>query len=187
MCQVNHTWKLLAVWWQARRSRNHQMTYRSFSPMACLKSQINTGPHALNETSHSFMTCVKKLVSCSVVKRQIYCRGGTLRLTVMGKAVVVARWWIWLHKNTLEVLEKVDFLILNQFLCRCSFLLRLCQGSVVEGIIRHVEPRGCLFSPWKTHLWCLLTFCIHYLLLKNFDLLTMQPARNIDSPFRDNF
>lgn len=64
------------------------MTYCLFSPMAHLKSQINTGPYALNEMSHSFMTCVKKLVSCSVVKRQIYCRKGTLCLTVMGKAVV---------------------------------------------------------------------------------------------------
>lgn len=64
------------------------MTYCLFSLMARLKSQINTGPHALNEMSHSFMTCVKKLVSCSVAKRQIYCCKGTLRLTVMGEAVV---------------------------------------------------------------------------------------------------
>lgn len=59
------------------------MTNRLFSPMARLKSQIN-----MNEMSHSFMTCVKKLVSCLVVKRKIYCRKGMMCLTVMGKAVV---------------------------------------------------------------------------------------------------
>lgn len=64
------------------------MTNRLFSPMARLKSQINMGPHALNEMSHSFMTYVKKLVSCLVVKRKIYCRKGMMCLTVMGKAVV---------------------------------------------------------------------------------------------------
>lgn len=80
-----------------------------FPPMACLKSQINTGPCALNEMSRSFMTCVKKLVSCSVVKRQIYCRKGTPGLTVMGKAVVATEWWIWLDKNTPEVWKKWIF------------------------------------------------------------------------------
>lgn len=64
------------------------MTYRLFSPMTRLKSQINTGPCAPNEMSHSFMTCVKKLVSCFVLKKQIYCSDGTMCLTVMGEYVV---------------------------------------------------------------------------------------------------
>lgn len=108
-----HPWRL-CVKWTALLSfwlfcdrpvvrETHQMTHRFFSPMACLKSQINTGPYALNEMSRSFMTCVKKLVSCSLVKRQIYCHKGTLGLTVMGKAVVATEWWICLDKNTPEV------------------------------------------------------------------------------------
>lgn len=50
-----------------------------------VQSQINTGPHVLNEMSHSFMTCVKKLVSCSFEETQISCRKGTVCLTVMAK------------------------------------------------------------------------------------------------------
>lgn len=64
------------------------MTYCFFSPMACLKSQINTGPYTLKEMSRSFMTCVKKLVSCLAVESQIYCRKGTLGSTVKEKAAV---------------------------------------------------------------------------------------------------
>lgn len=180
VCQANCTSKLSAVLWQARRSRNHQMTYRLFSPMTRLKSQINSGPYALNEMSRSFMTCVKKLVSCSAVKRQIYCRKGTLCLTVMGKAVVATEWWIWLDK-TPQRCRKSGFLILNQLLSRHCFVL--CKGCVVGGIkVRNVEPSGCLFSPRRI----LLTFSIHYLLLNNFDLLTMHLSWNIDLPFSDN-
>uniref|UniRef100_A0AAV2LMY1 Glypican-1 n=1 Tax=Knipowitschia caucasica TaxID=637954 RepID=A0AAV2LMY1_KNICA len=42
-----------------------------------LRLHVRSGPSALNETSGSFMTSVKKLASCSVVKRQIYGRRGS--------------------------------------------------------------------------------------------------------------
>lgn len=76
---------------------------------------------------------VKKLVSCSVEKRQIYCRVGTSCLTVMGRAVVGTDWWMWLDKKTLEVQERSGFLNFWTIFCAdvALSLSSLCKDSVV--------------------------------------------------------